>query len=231
MTLTLQKTKAETPHITTFYFTSDAPIAYTAGQYMHWFLPHENADDRHEDRWFTISSSPTEREIHLTTKFSEPSSTFKQHLRELKPGDTLKVDEVYGDFTLPEDADESLVFIAGGIGVTPFRSMLKFAHDKGIKQPIQLLYSARTGADFAFAEEFKAFAETNANLKITYLPEDTEGRLSPDKIKDLTGGLESKTVYISGPAPMVKGIEADLIAAGVADDQIKIDDFPGYEGI
>src|SRR5690349_12906121 len=110
-------------HIKTFWFKPEKPVKYTAGQFTEIYLPHDNADNRGQRRWFTVSSSPTDPMVSITTKFAtEHGSTFKQTLAALKPGTPLKLADPMGDFVLPKDPSIPLIFVAGGIGVTPMHS-------------------------------------------------------------------------------------------------------------
>src|SRR6266568_8903150 len=99
---------------------------------------------------FTMASSPTEKEIHIGVKFSEPSSKFKRALLAMQPGDAVEVGQIAGDFTLPKDPAQKLVFVAGGIGVTPFRSMLKYLLDTGQKRDIVVLYVVTRPGDLVY---------------------------------------------------------------------------------
>ena len=115
----------ENDTIRTFYFKTESPLDYTAGQYIQLSLPHEHEDDRGAKRWFTLSSSPTDALISITTRFNkEHSSTFKETLFALTPGTEVNFTGPMGDFVLPKQIDKPLVFVAGGIGVTPFHSMM-----------------------------------------------------------------------------------------------------------
>src|SRR5674476_218591 len=121
---------SETDNIKTFWFEPDKPFHFTAGQFSELYLPHDHPDERGEKRWFTISSSPHEKLVSITTKFAlERGSSFKQTLSQLKPDATVELAEAMGDFVLPVDQTRPLIFIAGGIGLTPFHSMLTWLTD------------------------------------------------------------------------------------------------------
>ena len=117
-------------------------------------MAHDHPDSRGIRRWFTISSSPTEQHIWLTTRFTDRGSTFKRKLKELAEGDEIIVSGLEGDFVLPKHLSRPMAFIAGGIGITPFRSMIKYLLDKDLKADIILLYSNRTVRDVVFKEIF-----------------------------------------------------------------------------
>ena len=103
-----------------FVFTPDKPLTFRPGQYLEWTLGHTPSDDRGNRRYFTIASSPTESTVRLGVRISESKSTFKRALKDMQIGDVVSASSLAGDFVLPEDAKKKLVFIAGGIGITPF---------------------------------------------------------------------------------------------------------------
>src|SRR5258708_897456 len=126
MHIKLESIKPVGQNVKTFWFQPPKGFTYTAGQFIELYIPHDNPDERGIKHWFTLSSSPTEPLISITTKYAgKKSSTFKQHLFVLKPGAELYAVEPMGDFVLPQDKSIPLIFVAGGIGVTPFRSMVK----------------------------------------------------------------------------------------------------------
>ena len=112
-----------------FIFKSDKKFKFKPGQYMEWTLGHGHQDARGMRRYFTIASSPTEDNVRMGVKFYPNSSSFKKSLLFLNPGDKIVASQLAGDFVLPKDKNKKLVFIAGGIGITPFRSMIKYLLD------------------------------------------------------------------------------------------------------
>jgi ferredoxin-NADP reductase len=225
MKLKLIEKKQETKDVTSFIFQSPEKIQWLPGQYLHYVLHHEPTDDRGSDRWFTNSAAPFENNIRITTRYAtEVSSTFKQKLFSLKEGKSIEFSVISGDFTLdvPED---NHVFIAGGIGVTPFRSILKqLDHDK---KPINvtLLYANRD-QDVVFKDELEAIAANNPGLKIHYVfsPE----HVDENKIRELVPDIMTPIFYVSGPEPMVDALSETLKKMGIKEEHIKGDWFPGY---
>lgn len=229
--MTFDHREPQAENITSFYFKPPKTVRYEAGQYIELTLPHDNPDERGIRHWFTLSSSPTEELLTITTKFAtDRVSTFKQTLRALKPGDQVQMSDPMGDFVLPKDANRQLVFIAGGIGVTPMRSMIKWLHDKQQRRMIHLLYAAQTPEQFAFRELFN-----NYGLPTTLIVSDPPkgwqgetGRLSAELILKLAPNVDHKLYYISGPEPMVEKLRDDLEAADLKPEQIVGDYFPNY---
>ncbi len=220
-----------------FIFTPDRSIKFKAGQYLEWTLGHSNSDTRGNRRYFTIASSPTEKDIRLGIKFYQQSSSFKKSLLMMKTGESVIASQLAGEFTLPEDTNQKLVFIAGGIGVTPFRSMVKYLLDRKESRPITLLYSSNTVQDFAYTDIFKQ-AEQELGIKTVYALTDTK-QIPPDwhghqgfvdsefVIKEIPDYKEN-IFYISGPRTMVVSFEKALKELGVQKRHIKVDYFPGF---
>jgi ferredoxin-NADP reductase len=223
--LKLTATKNESRDVVSFIFEPQEPIDWKAGQFLHYVLHHEPTDNRGSDRWFTIASAPFEHHVMITTRLAaEKGSTFKKSLKELKLNDTIEVSDLDGDFILG-DPQAEYVFLAGGIGITPFRSILKQAEHEGKQPRVTLLYANRN-TDVAYKDEFDAMAKRNPNLTIHYLfhPQ----RLDESSIKKRVPDLKKPLFYISGPEPMVEGLGKKLKQLGVLEEHIKQDWFPGY---
>jgi ferredoxin-NADP reductase len=215
-------------NVISFVFQPEEQLTWQPGQFMHYVLPHPDADDRGIERWFTNSAAPSEGKVMISTRIdNEHGSSFKRALLALQPGDSVEADGPEGDFTV-EDESRNYIFVAGGVGITPFRSMLVEANNQGKKLNITLLYANRD-ENIPFKEELDQFAAVNENLKIEYIvgPQ----HLDAATIKQYSDNLDNAFIYLSGPEPMVKGFAADLEQLGVNKENIKLDDFPGYEGI
>ncbi len=215
----------------TLWFRPQKPVRYIAGQFTEIRLAHEEADARGEKRWFTLSSSPTEELVSITTRLDpHQPSTFKQALFSLNPGTELTFAEPMGDFVLPQKKDIPIIFIAGGIGVTPMRSMIKWLVDNGERRQIKLFYAANSLEDVAFCELFES-APIDFEIILSNPPTSWSGRtgrLTSDVIIDLPGVKENALVYVSGPEPMVEDLYKGLRAKGVAEHRLVMDYFPGY---
>lgn len=200
---------------------------FVPGQYLEWTLPHSHPDSRGIRRYFTIASSPTEKYIFLATRISEGGSSFKTKLMAIERGDEIIVSNREGEFILPPDQRRSLVFIAGGIGITPFRSIIRYLLDTNQKRDIVLLYSNRTAADAVFKDIFAA-AQDKIGLRLRYVNTDAEGYINEQIIKQEVPDCQKALFYLSGPIPMVEAFEKLLVGMGVQKRQIKEDYFHGY---
>ena len=211
-----------------YNFTFDVKkMNFAPGQYMEFTLAAQGSDSRGNRRYFTVASSPTENNLQLSVKFYEKSSTFKKHMLELQPGDRMMGGQLAGDFTLPKDKNKKLVFIAGGIGITPFRSMIKYLSDSGEKRDIILLYSNRHASEIAYREIFDEAART-IGLKTIYVTTDTGPKIDKKMITEEIPDFEERMFYISGTRGMVIGLKRILHESGIHQNHVKVDFFPGF---
>ncbi|MDB5563337.1 MAG: hypothetical protein JWN11_2755, partial [Hyphomicrobiales bacterium] len=156
-----------------FIFKSDRKLSFQPGQYLEWTLGVKHPDNRGNRRHFTIASAPTEPLVRLGVKFYEESSSFKRALAAMKPGDQIQASQLGGSFVLPKDPEMKLAFIAGGIGITPFRSMVGSFLDSKDRRDAVLLYSNRIIEDIAYYDFFER-ARTQFGMKTVYaLTDDT----------------------------------------------------------
>ena len=225
-------------------FTSDSPLKFRPGQYMEWTLAHQKSDSRGNRRYFTIASSPTERDLRLGIRFTENGSSFKKRMLAMQHGDEIVGGQLAGDFTLPRNAKKKLAFIAGGIGITPFRSMIKAASDRDEKRDIILLYSSRTADDIAYRDIFDeatqkiglrtiyAITDSTSPLQISNNQYPTtslhSGRIDENLIRREIPDYRERTFYVSGTQSLVDGMTTLLHNLAVPRAQIKTDFFPGF---
>lgn len=205
-----------TSNIIQFNFLPDKKFNFIAGQYLELTLLHNHPDNRGVRRFFTISSSPTEDEIIITSKFVENGSSFKKAILNLKPGGEIISTSPAGEFILPKNPQQKLAFIAGGIGITPFRSMAKFLLDSKQSRDIVLISCAATEQEFIFKNLFP-----EAVYKV--------GRLKTDDIKNAVPDYNERIFYVSGPELMVQATEKMLSQIGIQHGRINRDYFPGYQ--
>ncbi len=192
-------------------------FSYYPGQYLDIELPVN--DPLGNTRAFTISSSPTENYLMITPK--KGVSKFKKKLESLKTGDSITCSHPAGTFTLDELSPA--VFIAGGIGVTPFRSMIKYAVDQRLSISITLVYSSSDGS-YLFKEELILWQKTYPKLSITYHHTENSGHLYLDSKFRIFDSI----YYLAGPPKMVNSTEKMLLKLGVDAINIRYDRFDGY---
>ncbi|HTE58022.1 MAG TPA: FAD-dependent oxidoreductase [Verrucomicrobiae bacterium] len=230
----LDHTHDEAKNIKTFWFKPEKPARYTAGQFTEIRLKHDKPDDRGDKRWFTVSSSPTDAMMSITTKWAgDKASSFKKTLFSLPMGTEVQLAEPMGDFVLPKQTDRPLVFVAGGIGVTPMHSMIKWLVDTGEKRDIHLLYAANKLEDVAFRDLFEK-APITFQIILNNPPKDWKGKsgmLTADAVLEVPGVADTAMVYLSGPEPMIEKLFDDLKAKGVDKKRLITDYFPNYDAI
>jgi glycine betaine catabolism B len=216
-----------------FTFTKPAGFGFTAGQYLEWMLPHGAADNKGIRRYFTIASSPTESKVKVAMKIMEKRSSYKDALQSIDIEQPVIASQLAGDFVLPEDTTCKLGFIAGGIGVTPFRSHVKYMLDSDRSHDSVLYYCVNTRDEIAYQTLWDEAAkhmtfhfvgvvakeEISEPFEKGFVTEDMLRRRSPDYLE--------RTWYISGPPGMVTAYKKLLRGIGVPRKQIKTDFFSG----
>lgn len=210
-------------------------ITFKPGQYFFVTLinPPFN-DDNGLTRHFTILNSPAEKGIiAMATRIRE--SAFKRSLKEMPVGSEVEIKSIQGAFVLPEDINHQFVFIAGGIGITPFISMLRFIKDNNLPYKVTLIYSNRNKKSAAFFEELEQTGEDNPNIKVIFtMTQDEEWfgekrRIDEEFIKNyISDDLNAYTYFISGPEAMVENINKVLIDSGIDEKNIRKEIFSGY---
>lgn len=220
-----------------FHFEKPEGFTYKAGQFCDLTLddPPET-DAEGNTRGFTLASAPYESDLMVSTRLRD--TAFKRALKEMQPGSDLKFDAPYGSFTLHGDADIPAVFLSGGIGVTPIRSIVLQATRDKLPHRIVLFYSNRTPESTAFLDELSQAQQSNPNF-ILVATMTGMAQSSTDwsgETGSITGEMISKSVtdlgrpifYISGPRAMVAAMRKVLDDAGVKDDRIRTEEFTGY---
>jgi ferredoxin-NADP reductase len=207
---------------------------YRPGAYFWVELPDRgHQDEKGLRRHITIVTSPTEEGVvGLATRLRD--TAFKHTLQELSPGDEVQVEEPKGSFLLPEDTSQPYVFVAGGIGITVFRSMLRYVADTGGPYEILLLYSNRDRESAAFLDELAELEAQIAGLRVVLTMTDDDGwdgehrRIDEGFIRDYVGDLARPHYFVAGPPGMVEGMAETLEAAGVPEDRVTLGRFAGY---
>jgi ferredoxin-NADP reductase len=224
------------PGILDLVFKPSERLIYSPGQYMEFTLDHPHPDSRGNRRYFTLASSPTEHLVHVGVRFSEQGSSFKTVMQRMDSRMNMMAAQIAGDFTLPQDPQQKLVFMAGGIGITPFRSMLKYLLDTQQKRDIVLFYTNKNVDEIVYKDVLSA-AQTYLGLKAFYTLTDTAavprkwpglvGRIDEQAIQNCVPDYLERTYYLSGPPNMVRAYERALKNLHVRHEQIKKDFFPG----
>lgn len=215
-----------------FVFRPHPKLAFQAGQYLEWTLATPHADTRGNRRYFTIASAPGEKAIRLGVKFNAAPSAFKHALGAMAPGDVIHAAALAGSFTLPRDPKRKLAFLAGGIGITPFRSMLQHLIDAEEARPIVVLYGTATQEDIAYRDVLDA-AERKLGIRTIHAvaegaaPGEYPGFIDERLLRAAVPDFAERTFYISGPQAMVTTLRATLVRMGVSRFRIRTDFFPG----
>ncbi len=236
MRIRLKERRSEATEFISFVFDlGGQPFEYQPGQYVFYELDAlDFPDERGNRRHFTISSSPTEKGILMFTTRMRGSG-FKETLRHAPLGYEINIGTPLGHFVMPEDEIRRHVFIAGGIGITPYRSMLRFAVDT--KKPIDgvLLYFSHSSADIVFAQELEEIARQMPTLSLVHVLSDPEagwkgekGRLNEALLRKWAPHPDRQLFWISGPPPMVTAYKELVKQTGVGDEAIRTDSFAGY---
>jgi ferredoxin-NADP reductase len=209
-------------------------VDFVPGQYFWVELPDRGYhDERGLRRHISIVTSPNERGVlGLATRLRE--SAFKHTLRQLDVGDEVVVEEPKGDYHLPEDTSKEYVFVAGGIGITVFRSMLKYIAEEGLPYRITLVYSNRDVESTAFFDELKELEQRIEGMRLVLTMTDDpswEGdsrRIDAEFLRELVGDLGGPTYLVSGPPAMVNSVADSLEEAGVPEERVLRSKFAGY---
>lgn len=231
--LTFIQRHALTPTSEEYEFEPNHAIRFEAGQYMEITIPHAGKDGRGLRRVFSMTSAPGEPTVRFGVKFYEPSSTFKQALKHLESRHVIQATNIGGDFTLPKDATTPILFIAGGIGITPFISHLRYLKRTRQARDITLVYAVNSIKEIAYADvlrksEVKITIVTQANGA---LPDKSWSRFDAPTITEellhkAIPDISHHAVYISGPPAMVNATKAHL--RQLKAKNIKSDYFTGY---
>jgi ferredoxin-NADP reductase/nitrite reductase/ring-hydroxylating ferredoxin subunit len=262
----LEKDKVEGTDVTSFKFSKQNDhqgredkqpptpplLDYIAGQFAFFDIGGVYNDPKGPIRHFTISSSPTENFIMFSTRIRD--TPYKKRLSTLEEGTKVKVRGPEGQFVLHQDYSKPAVFLSGGIGVTPFRTMIKYATDKQLPVKIVMFDSNRNRNNILFKKEFDDWAKINKNLKIIYTISDNEedrhkqssssasstanndwrgeyGRIDKAMILKYldTNELNNSIFYICGPPSMLKAMQALLQDdLEISKERIKVEEFTGY---
>jgi ferredoxin-NADP reductase len=236
MRITLQERRQETSDVMSFVFAlKEQPFTFKAGQFVFFELDELTfPDERGKRRHFTLSSAPSEQgSVMFTTRLR--GSGFKETLRQAPSGYELTMETARGGFTLPAEGPSQHIFIAGGIGITPYRSLWREAFNTQRPLNATLFYFNRAIADIAFGHELTDITQAMPSFKCVHVLSETEqgwtgetGRLSEALLQKHTPDFKSSWCWLSGPPPLVNSYKELLMQLDVSEDTIKTDSFTGY---
>jgi ferredoxin-NADP reductase len=219
-----------------FRFAKPADWTYRAGQFVDiTLLDPPETDPEGNTRGFSISSAPSEDVIMITTRLR--GTAFKRVLQSMPLGTQVKIEGPFGDLRLHHAARPAVV-LTGGIGITPFRSILVEAiRAGGLPYPVVVLYANRRPQDAAFLDELRELSAKEPNL--TFLPtmsaldasdswDGERGRIDAAMLERHLEGLSNAIYYLTGPPGMVNGLRTMLVDSGVDEDDIRTEEFTGY---
>jgi len=220
-----------------FHLEKPAGFQFKAGQYVDISLinPPET-DSQGIVRSFSIASAPYENELLVVTRMR--NSAFKRVLSVLPLGTEVKLEGPMGSFTLHKNRVKAAVFLAGGIGITPFLSMIRQAAEEKFPQLLYLFYSNRRPKDAAFLKDLEVLSQLNGNC--AFIPSMSEmdkskldwqgerGFINREMLLRHMDGLKGPIYYVAGPPGMVAAMREMLTHAGVEEDDIRTEEFGGY---
>lgn len=232
--LTYTGAKELTPSSKEFCFTVPRPARFKAGQYMELSLPHKGSDGRGSRRVFSLASDPNDGgTVAFGLRLSEPSSSFKRELNSLAPGALVSATGVWGDFVLPR-GHAPLLFLAAGVGITPFMSHLRSVQKHSAEQrDVVLVYTVNSAAEFGYRDELARLSEAEGIRLVVMCPDDPQlgehlgsGYPSADDLKRAVPDIAARRVYASGSPAFIAHAVAQSHRAGVR--KVHTDSFLGY---
>lgn len=220
-----------------FFFEKPQGFEFTAGQFLRITLidPPET-DDEGNSRTFSIASAPQEDDLMIATRMRD--TAFKRVLKSLPYGAEVTIKAPYGTLILHEDSSRPAVFLTGGIGITPFRSIAIDAARGNLAHKVHLFYSNRRPEDAAFLDELARLETVNTNYR--FIPTMTSSAVSKDTWRGETGYINGEMIaryvdnprlaiyYIAGPEGLVNAMRKALVEAGINETDIRAEEFAGY---
>jgi ferredoxin-NADP reductase len=220
-----------------FWFEKPSGWTFKPGQYLDMtLLDPSETDSEGNVRSFSIASAPHKETLMVATRMRD--TAFKRVLRTMPLGTTVKVEGPSGDLILQNDSARTAVFLAGGIGITPFRSIVHWAAKEKLPNRIVLFYSNRRPEDAPFLAELQSLERGNPKYKLigsmTEMEKSSQpwhgetGLIDQGMLRRHLKGAASPIYYIAGPPAMVKGLHVMLSKTGISDDDIRAEEFAGY---
>lgn len=227
---TIQEIIPRTHDTTSYRFPRPIELKYKPGQYLFVTI---KQDEKELGKPFSFSTSPTQTDyIEFTKKFTDHE--FSLALKAAKVGDWARIDAPYGKFTF-EGEYPKICLLCGGIGITPFLSMIKNATDKGLGSKITLFYGCRTEEDMAFKNELEDLAQKNGNFRLIFVLSQASaywkgatGYINAELVKKEVPDFKDTVFFACGPPPMVKAMEELVAGLGLSGERLKLEYFTGY---
>ncbi len=220
-----------------FHFEKPPGFDFSPGQYADVTLRNpKETDTEGNTRTFSIASPPFENELIFTTRMR--NTAFKRSLKNMALATEVQISPAAGSFTLHKNPPKPAVFLAGGIGITPFHSIVRQADWDRLQQELYLFYSNRRPEDAAFLDTLQTLETTNPNFRlICTMTEMSKSKkewkgetvlIDKDMLSRHLAVLQGPIYYIAGPPTMVAAIKKTLVSAGVEEDDIRAEEFSGY---
>ncbi|MBV6272921.1 FAD-dependent oxidoreductase [Alcaligenaceae bacterium CGII-47] len=231
----LIKTASVARGTTAFHFRKPEGFIYEPGQTISMILPKaDDAQGASQKHTFSLVSAPYQDDLCVATRMRD--SEFKRALGALKPGAAFQFSGPYGKLTLPAQTQRPIVLIAGGIGITPYMSMLQHTTHEKLEHKLLLLYSNRNPDDAAFLDTLQTLVAHNPNVHMQATMTALQGAawsgmtapLDASTIKNATSSLHEPIYYLVGAPGMVEALTDALRGLGVNDDDIRSEGFYGY---
>lgn len=233
-TLTLLEKKTVAQNTLELTFEKPAGFNYLAGQYGGFTLINPTStDEKGNTRRFSLASAP--HEPHLTVVTRVQTSAYKQNLQQMEPNATIKFAGPTGTFTLHSDETIPTVFLAGGIGIAPFYSMIKDTLQQHPARDLTLFYGNQTLADTAYLQELKALTTKHPGFKLMLVLANPEadyvgetGFINAGLVAQYAPAYQDSIIYACGSPAMVNAMKNMLHELNIKEEHIKVEDFPGY---
>jgi ferredoxin-NADP reductase len=220
-----------------FHFEKPAQFDFTPGQSADVTLPNPpETDAEGNTRTFSIASSPFENQLMFATRMRD--TAFKRSLKKVPIGTDVRIEPATGSFTLHKNSAKPAVFLAGGIGITPFLSILRQAAHDRLGHKLCLFYSNRRPQDAPFLEDLRTLAASNSNFQLvctmTAMQQSQKewqgemGVINREMLSRHLIDLQGPIYYVAGPPAMVAGLRKMLVGADIDEDDIRSEDFAGY---
>lgn len=220
-----------------FYFSKPPGFRHQAGQSLLMTLVNPpETDNEGNARTFTIASAPNEAELMIATRMRD--TAFKRVLKAAPAGTIVRIDGPNGEMVLHDDTARPAVFLAGGIGITPFLAMARHAAHERLPHRLYLFYSNRRPEDAAFLAELQKMEQLNPNYRLIATMAEPEksaqrwsgetGFIRREMLERHLAGIVNPVYYFAGPPPMTMAMQNLLESIGISEQAMRYEEFYGY---